>query len=88
MPRRSWIMPTDIQGTNVDMYAQWDRMTSAVAAVEPVKEAAVLASVVAVAADGSKTAADVDAATNASHSRITMILLTPTGILPRTSENA
>jgi hypothetical protein len=64
-------------------------MISAVVAVEPVKEVAVLASVVVTAADGGEMAADVDVATNArSHMRITLILLTPTGILLRTSGNA
>jgi hypothetical protein len=46
-------------------------MISAVVAVEPVKEAAVLASVVVAAAEGGEMAADVDVdvdvATNASH---------------------
>ena len=63
-------------------------MISAVVAVEPAKEAAVLASVVVAAADGGEMAADVDVATNACHMRITLILLTPTGILLRTSGNA
>ena len=42
-------------------------MISAVVAVEPVKEAAVLASIVVAAADGGEMAADVDVATNAKH---------------------
>ena len=63
-------------------------MISAVVAVEPVKEAAVLAIVVVAATDGGKMAADVDVATNASHMRTTLILLTSTGILLRTSGNA
>jgi hypothetical protein len=62
-------------------------MTGAEVAVEPAKEAAVLASVVVAAADGGEMAADVDEATNASHMRITLIFLTPTGILLRTSGN-
>jgi hypothetical protein len=37
--------------------------------------------------DGGETAADADVATNARHSRITLILLTLTGISPRTSGN-
>ncbi len=63
-------------------------MISAVVAVEPVKEAAVLASVVVAAADRGKMAADVDVATNAGPMQITLILLALTGILPRTSGNA
>jgi hypothetical protein len=51
-----------------------------VVAVEPVKEAAELASVVVAAADGGEMAVDMDVTTNASHKRITLILLTPTGI--------
>jgi hypothetical protein len=46
-----------------------------------------LASVVAAAVGGGKTAADVDVATNARHSRIPLILLTLTRISPQTSGN-
>jgi hypothetical protein len=53
-------------------------MISAVAVAEPVKAAAVLASVVAAAAGGGETAADVDVATNAKQTQITSILLTLT----------
>ena len=63
-------------------------MISAVAVAEPVQAAAGLASVVAAAVGGGKTAADVDVATNARNSRITLILLTLTGISPQTSGNA
>ncbi len=45
----------------------------------------VLASVVVAAADGGEMAADVDVPTSASHMRITLTLLTPTGILLRMS---
>jgi hypothetical protein len=61
-------------------------MISTEVAVEPAKEAAVLVSVVVAAADGGEMAADVDKATNASHMRTTLILLTPTGILLRTPD--
>ena len=63
-------------------------MISAEDAVKPAKEAAVSASVVVTAADEGEMAADADEATNASHMRTTLILLTSTGILLRTSGNA
>jgi hypothetical protein len=63
-------------------------MIFAVAVAEPVKAATELASVVAASVGGGETAADADVArTNATHSRITLILLTLTGISPRTSGN-
>ena len=52
-------------------------MISAVAVVEPVKEAVVLANVMVAAAGEDEMAADVGVATNASHVRITSTLLTP-----------
>ena len=82
-------MPIDIQETSVDTLAQWDRMISAVAAAGPVKAAAVLASIVATAPLGEGgTGTDVDVATNAKHTQITLIILTLTGISLRTSGNA
>jgi hypothetical protein len=53
-----------------------------------VSAAAVLASVVAAAVGEGETAADVDEATNAKHTQITLVLLTLTGISLRASGNA
>jgi tRNA nucleotidyltransferase/poly(A) polymerase len=63
-------------------------MISAVAAAGPVEAAAVLGSVVATAVGKGKTATDVDVATNAKQTQITLIFLTLTGISLRTSGNA
>jgi hypothetical protein len=62
-------------------------MISAVAVVEPVKEAVVLANVMVAAAGEDEMAADVGVAMNASHMRITSTLLTPTGTLLLTNGN-
>ena len=60
-------------------------MISRTAASGFVKTAAVLASVVAAAVGKGETAADVDVATNAKHTQITLILLTLIGISLRTN---